>query len=305
MGRNAASSAAGLALAGRETDAANMSTAAMATAIPASQAPRMVPLGGGVVGGVLGNWMTCMCGTSAAHSVPGALARLAVAEARAYPAAMVDNASNIKPEWYHDGQPVIPSEIHTTNEVSRELGWTDVAVSAIEGAGALTQDDFPENGSPFQALFMANNADDEISFVAQLPHSWRPTTPVRPHLHIVPCADPLASQVARFQIRYAWSSVNAAIPPLSEWATATVDVTIDPGGALKQRIVSFEPIQPPAGVHESALFMWSVSRLGAQPEDTYSTNKAWGNGAANVAVLSVDVHYQTEKSGTEIEFPGA
>jgi hypothetical protein len=184
--------------------------------------------------------------------------------------------------------------------------WNDMIGSVQEGGGvsALTTEALL-SGSPFLATFFRHDQNDALSFAMQLPHAWAPGTDVRPHLHVLPCAAPGAPQVARFQITYAWSRVGEVMPAAGAWTTRTADLVVGTGDLHKQRIVDFGLVTPPADAHESAVFLWHVQRLGTDPGDTYTTGKGYGIAAANVAVLSVDVHYQIEKAGTATEFPEA
>jgi len=184
-----------------------------------------------------------------------------------------------------------------------ETAWTDAASSALEGTGAagLVQQDFPENASPFQALCMVHNANDQLSFATQMPHSWNKGQ-VRPHVHVVPLANPAVAQVARFTMQYAWSRVGFAVPALAAWPTLVGTITVNPGEALVQKVVNFGLIDPAVGAEESNVLLWVVTRTGLDAGDTYDTNKTWQTGAANLSVLSFDVHYQVEKSGSFPEF---
>jgi hypothetical protein len=182
--------------------------------------------------------------------------------------------------------------------------WTDAVTAPAAGAGAfdLTSDPWPSDTDPIHLLCFEHSAVQIIGFHTQMPHGWKPESEVRPHVHFVPLADPVATQSARFIIYYAWAPINGSA--LTGQANETVDVTIEPGDLNKHRIIGFSMLTPPAGSHESIILSWAVARAGTDPADTYTTDKAYGTVEANIGLLSFDVHYQLEKEGSISEFPG-
>ena len=191
-----------------------------------------------------------------------------------------------------------------TLEPNTQDAWDDALGPTVQGLGAaaLSQDDFPENGAAFQAIMLAHNSDDQLSFTTQMPHGWN-RGPVNPHVHLTPMVAPAADQVARFTMQYAWAHVRGKVPSLASWTTSVRLLTITPGDALTEMVVSWGLITPPPGMAESALFRWVVIRTGTDPGDTYTTNKGWGTIQANLAVTSFDVHYVKAKAGTSTQFP--
>jgi len=79
-------------------------------------------------------------------------------------------------------------------------------------------------------------------------------------------------------------------------------VTINPGDVLVQKVVNFGLINPAANAEESNILLWVATRTGTDVGDTYTTNKTWQTGAANLTVLSFDVHFQVVKGGSFPEF---
>jgi len=121
---------------------------------------------------------------------------------------------------------------------------------------------------------------------------------------MLPAADPAATEVASFDGYYTWSRVaGAAIPALASWTPWSATVSVDPGDVYVQKIMSVGLITPPAWAVESTIFLLYVRRFGTDASDTYDTNKDHGTVAANLGILSADLHYQIERAASEIEFP--
>lgn len=190
--------------------------------------------------------------------------------------------------------------------VARDAGrWDDVQGSIANGAGAglLTLEFFRD--TRFNMYFMRHDQNDELNFVYQLTHRWMYGTDVKPHLHVVAMANPGATQNVYVTGYYAWSRPNYAsqIPALAGWTTFQVAVPIDPGDVYTQKIVSLGSWTPPAWARESTCLLIYFQRNGTNPLDTYTTNKDHGTPAANLGLLSTDVHYRLAQSGTVTEIP--
>lgn len=194
------------------------------------------------------------------------------------------------------------------NWVARTVGrWDDVQGSIGQGAGvaALTVEAYRDTA--FLMWFLRHDQNDALNFVYQFPHRWDYAKPVVPHLHILPVANPLVTQVARFEGYYAWSRPGYAaspLPALTGWTTfGPIDVPIDPGGVYVQNIVSLGAITPPPWARESTCLLIWFRRFGTDAGDTYTTNKVGGTAAANIGLISADVHYRSSKQGTVVEYP--
>jgi hypothetical protein len=74
-----------------------------------------------------------------------------------------------------------------------------------------------------------------------------------------------------------------------------VDLTVNPGDGNKHLATYIATVAPPANAEESAILLVYLKREGSDAADTYS---------GNLAVLSVDTHYQKSKLGTEEELSG-
>lgn len=193
--------------------------------------------------------------------------------------------------------------------VARNVGrWEDVQGSIGQGAGAALLTVEAYRDTAFLMWYMRHDQNDALNFVFQFPHRWKYNTAVVPHLHILPAADPAVAQVARFDGYYAWSRPGyaaAPLPALVGWtAFGPIDVTINPGDVYIQKIVSLGSVIPPAYVRGSTCLLIWLRRAGTDPGDTYTTPRSYGpTNAANIGLLSTDVHYRLANQGSETEIP--
>jgi hypothetical protein len=198
-------------------------------------------------------------------------------------------------------------QAHITKEGSYILTtglWDDVPCRAAQAGGtsALTQEAYRD--SVFQAYFFQHNQDDTLHLEWQMPHTWDPTTSVKPHIHIIPMVNPAAAQNIRFTGKYVWSQVGAETPADASWTPFTVDHEVGTADQFKQAVVALATVAPPTTPKESnILLMWLRRPGSSDAADTYDTAKVLGTAQANVMVVSIDTHFQKVKLGTVPEIP--
>jgi hypothetical protein len=205
------------------------------------------------------------------------------------------------------------SKLHPGNDHRRALlplteqdqdsgGWDDqqVSVEFATGVSALTLDSYRD--TPAQIRCMRHDQNDAITVYTQLPHRWDKGE-VRPHIHIVPLADPVAAQNIYFSGQYTWSTRNSVIPENALWTAFDVTVIVNPGNVYIEKKIALLQLVPPIDIVESNILIVHLIRSGTNVLDTYTTNKDHGTLAANVGIISIDTHFKTEKSGTYEEFP--
>ena len=186
-------------------------------------------------------------------------------------------------------------------------GWNDLlgGASAGLGAAALTTEVYRD--TPFLMAFFRSNQNDSLSFIYQMSHQWQAGTVVRPHVHVVPMADPVAPQNIYIIGQYAWGSTTRVLPANAAWTPFTITFTINPGDAFTVKVIdttNATGITPPADIDESDILCVYFQRNGTNILDTYTTAKVGGTAAANLGLVSFDCHYQGQKIGSLIEFPG-
>jgi hypothetical protein len=188
--------------------------------------------------------------------------------------------------------------------------WTDILGEILPGltTSAPAVDGYRDTG--FLAYHFVHNQDDELNFRFQTSHAWDTTTPLRVHVHWIPCVNPGATQYVIWEARYAWANYGVEVGALANgWTTVEVRASVSTTDAFKPTITSLFEVQPTADCRESSFLLLRLRRLGAATPatpgytDTYTTSKGYGTASANVLLLGCDAHYQVEKTGTINEIP--
>lgn len=180
------------------------------------------------------------------------------------------------------------------------MAWDDLqrGVLSSKGATAMTYEAFRDT-SYFMGFFR-HNADVDLSFEYQMPHSWDPRTVVRPHLHVMPMAN--GSGNVRISGIYYWSLNSVAVPAAASWSSFTVDTAFVAADQYQHKLIAIGELSPPSGAQESDVLLLFVQRPAASDAaDTYQTNKDHGTATANLGLLSADLHFQPIKRGTVTE----
>ncbi len=203
--------------------------------------------------------------------------------------------------------PRFPVTDHRGGIAADNIGWQDLQGSIQQGSGvsALTSEVYRD--TPFLMSFFRSGQVDKLSFIYQMSHEWQAGTKVRPHMHVLPMADPAVIQNVLIEGQYAWANETTALPDNSGWTPFSIVAHINPGDVFKEKIIDLSGgngITPPAGVSESDLLFVFVQRTGNSGSDTYNTGKSGGTVLANLGLVSVDCHFQIQKAGTQIEFSG-
>jgi hypothetical protein len=167
--------------------------------------------------------------------------------------------------------------------------WDDlrVPISAVHLGATLREPTWAklvDNGAGSDgvyALDFSASQENEVLFVAQLPHSYREGTELKPHVHFTTKAG--GSGNIKFDLEYSVASVNGIIPA-STIITATFAASSEP--ALKHRYLSLPAITMTGQKISAMLFC----RLRRDP------NVA-SNFAAVVSMLEFDFHFQKDTFG--------
>lgn len=207
-----------------------------------------------------------------------------------------------------DGVDVIAAAGGVGNWISQLEGrWDDIVMEPAIGnaVAALTVEAYLD--TPLRCGFFRYDQDDSLHFRFQMPHKWDYTQRIRPHIHVVPMGDPLVTEYVRFTGYYAWTRINDLTQPLGNlasgaWTAIPAQLfAVNPGDQYIQQLWSLVgDIVPPAWARESTLFLLYLVRTGTDPGDTYTTVKPTppGTAAANLCILSSDIHYRAKHFGT-------
>ena len=174
--------------------------------------------------------------------------------------------------------------------------WDDLIAYIDTGAGpaALTYEPYRDTG--FFMRFFRHNQNDLIFMTYQMPHQWDSSTAVYPHMHYLPMSS--GSGVVKFNYAYSWVDIGDSFPPSSGWTSGSITVSLTPASQYVSSMLTFGACQP-VSQSESSIMVFKVERPGqTDPADTYETSKDHQTAAANLGILSFDLHYQKNKAGT-------
>lgn len=156
-----------------------------------------------------------------------------------------------------------------------------VPASSVETKGS---NDIPEWGTisgSLQLLFFDDSDDDQIFFVAQMPHKYKEGTDIQPHIHWTPTDGSSGNVVWGFE--YVWYNVNDIMPPAT-----TLTTTVAAQGDRKHQIASFGAISG-TGKKISSILICRVWRESSNNSDTYNSDAGF---------LEFDFHYVVDAIGS-------
>ena len=171
-------------------------------------------------------------------------------------------------------------------------GWDDLKFPSqgINPPGAGSD---PSVDSTTGLLIFAGNADNIISGVAQMPHSWAEGTVIRPHIHLR-FTTAAADKSTRWKFEYDMANVNGNY--VNDYGTYTELSTItvaNPNNAKKHVIAGFGDLDL-TGYKLSTCLLWRLSRLALSDAADNDTN--------NCVLIEFDIHLQLDAPGSEQEY---
>lgn len=169
-------------------------------------------------------------------------------------------------------------------EYWEDLRFPATAINPPGGASDPAWD--PSNGG---WLFDASSTE-VLYVVAQLPHSWKEGTVLRPHVHWEKSAAGAGNVL--WQLRYEWSVPGQVRSSMTTINAATAVSTFDSNLADSHIITSLPDIDGADKVISSMLLM-RLERVGGSGLDTY---------ANDARLLEFDIHYKRDARGSEGEF---
>jgi len=180
--------------------------------------------------------------------------------------------------------------------------WDDIQGKVTLGDAVANPTYEAYRNTSWKTWFLRHDQADEIHLALQLPHMWNPTTDVKFHVHYIPMVNPTSAKTFALAGTYSWAVYGEATPANSGWTPWTATDTIATTDAFKEKIISCFTATPPSTAKESAILLIYLKR--DTTPDTYDTDKTEGTtGAANIAILSLDAHFEKNKDGTNEEFP--
>jgi len=170
-----------------------------------------------------------------------------------------------------------------------QYGWDDIVV--LTDSIRLPSSSAPayqsvSNRAPLQLLRFANTGNEYVHFTIQLPHSRKPDSDLKWHVHCIPEASVPNGQTISFELQYFTSTPNAVVSATtnitSTWTAATVTAT------------NYHCITTGTEIDGSALEAPSIlsCRMHRTATDTFG---------GNVMLLGTDFHFQRSRLGSALE----
>lgn len=161
--------------------------------------------------------------------------------------------------------------------------WEDLRfpVSTLKVSPVSNKPDFDSAN----VCFLFDKAVTEMVLgAAQLPHSYKEGTSLRPHIHWAPATDD--SGYTAWRLEYKIAGINGEFQ--SSWLADTIIVESD-SSDLKHQIDGFDEISMSSYSGVSIIMLWRVSRLGGLTGDTYNNDARF---------YEFDIHYQLDRLGS-------
>jgi len=190
-----------------------------------------------------------------------------------------------------DGNYLVVEADGTLKFVGAATIWDDMRfpASGFNPAGSTAP---PTVDTSTGMLLFSGTADNIIGGIAQMPHSWKVGSTIRPHMHLrFPTA---SANNTRWSFGYDLANVDGNFVNAYGTYTAGGTITVaNPNNALKHAKASFSTIDM-TGYTMSCCIMWRITRLAA--------SDAADNDLANCALLEFDIHFEIDTVGSRQEF---
>lgn len=163
-------------------------------------------------------------------------------------------------------------------------------------ASSLTQEEYRDTA--LTLTFMSHDADDVLTTIMQMAHAKALGSNLGDlHMHVVPMA--AGAGDVYFEVSYSWQNVGGTFPATASWTTSNVTASFVAGDQYDHKTITLlSDIAPPASEGYSSILLCTITRLGTNTLDTYTTNKDHGTGAANLGILSIDGHIPIDRVGS-------
>ncbi len=170
--------------------------------------------------------------------------------------------------------------------------WDDLRVSLDKGSSSASLEFVWGSSGPQIWYFRDNEGLEAMSFVVQLPHSWKEGTIIYPHIHWLPKAS--ESGIVQWNLDYSWQNYDPDTPlAFPTYTTSTVTVS-GPFTANTHRITSLASGGlDGAGKKISSVLICKIWRNSSNAADTYRDD---------AGLLSLDFHYQIDTVGSRAEY---
>lgn len=175
-----------------------------------------------------------------------------------------------------------------------EVRWDDLRIVLDKGSNAASLQYLTGSSGPQIWFFRNNEGLEAMSFVVQLPHSWKEGTTIYPHLHWVP--ESTASGNVEWNFEYSWANYDASTPQVFPAITTSTVVASGPFTAKSHKITSLttgDAGLDGTGKKISSILICRLWRNSSNASDTYG---------ADAGLLFVDFHILVDGWGSRSTF---
>lgn len=171
--------------------------------------------------------------------------------------------------------------------------WDDLRVSLDKGSSSASLEYVWGSAGPQIWYFRNNEGLEMMSFVVQLPHSWKEGTTIYPHVHWLPKATKTGN--VEWNLDYSWQNYDAATPQVFPSYTTSTVVATGSFVANTHKITSLTGGTGLDGTSKkiSSILICRIWRNSSNAADTY---------ADDAGLLSLDFHYQIDTVGSHAEY---
>jgi len=169
--------------------------------------------------------------------------------------------------------------------------WDDlrVPITSVETSGIRDPSfEIFDNGLRTYAFtYQANQLnEEEVFFIAQLPHSYREGTNIYPHVHWSPSTTD--TNTVRWGFEYSWSNVSDVYP-----SSTTIYSDVDTGGVAKKMLIGSFGELDGTGKKISSILVCRLFRNSSHLNDTYTEN---------AFIFEFDFHFQSDSFGSSQQY---
>lgn len=169
--------------------------------------------------------------------------------------------------------------------------WEDLRFPAqgLNPAGSAKPPTIDTSTYPGTLLF-ADNADNHIGGIAQMPHAWEYGSTISPHIHWSKVTADGSSLDVAWKFRYALCAIGSAPTAFSSWGDHTL--VVGDLSTLEVQNLSIFPEIDMTGYTGSCLVLWEIMR--DVSADTYGDD---------ARLYEFDIHFQIDKLGSQEKAP--
>jgi len=171
------------------------------------------------------------------------------------------------------------------------LSWDDLQCppEAFNPAGTPSPPTIDNTTVPGTWLF-SGTTENNLAVIKQMPHRWKQGGTLKPHVHWEKTTT--GSGEVMWQWCYSIANVGAVFPAYSAYFDGTN--AVPHSNTVRKHALDTFPDVDMTGKRESCMICIQFRRLPSHASDTY---------AADARFLEFDIHYQSDKDGTEDEYP--